>query len=90
MEAGVFDEERALAVAPEEKRLASAGEHTDRVLRDQCHAGGSLVAVWLHAWPAHRERMRALAVDPGERWLATAGERVLWRVSFITCAWKLL
>ncbi|WIA22803.1 hypothetical protein OEZ86_009755 [Tetradesmus obliquus] len=35
--------------------------------------GWSLGAVALHAWPAHRERMRALAVDPLERWLATAG-----------------
>jgi hypothetical protein len=35
--------------------------------------GWSLGAVSLHAWPAHRDKMRALAVDPGERWVATAG-----------------
>jgi hypothetical protein len=33
----------------------------------------NLGAVSLHAWPAHRDRMRAMAVDPGERWVVTAG-----------------
>ncbi|KAF8066311.1 GFS12 [Scenedesmus sp. PABB004] len=62
---------------PDPAAAAGAGRPWRSVAGAWWEEGWSLGAVALHAWPAHRERLRALAVDPGERWVATAGRGVV-------------